>query len=373
MPTQKIRWGILATGRIARQFARGLAVLPDAELKAVGSRDAASAKSFAEAFGVSNVHASYEALVADPEVDIIYVATPHIRHARDSRLALEAGKPVLCEKPFAVDAMEAESVITLARAKGLFCMEAMWMRFMPLISEAKALIQQGAIGRVELMTADFGYAAAYDPHDRLFNPALAGGCLLDRGIYPLALAYQLFGQPDAACGQATMSPSGVDQSVGIVLKYAGGPLAVLSSSLVATTSNEAVITGTTGEIRIHAPFYHPTRLTITVREPARPAPSQSPSAPTPKQKLVATVKQSALGQRLLAMRGGGGKSRTIFRPDDGNGYHHEAAEAMRCLRNGLTESERMPLDDTLGVLRLMDTLRRDWTPSDSGEVESATA
>ncbi|WZO97082.1 Gfo/Idh/MocA family oxidoreductase [Isosphaeraceae bacterium EP7] len=368
MPKQKIRWGILATGRVAQQFARGLSVLPDAELMAVGSRNLSSAKLFADAYGIPKVHGSYEALAADPEVDIIYVATPHIRHARDCRLVLEAGKPVLCEKPFAVSAIEAGSVIALARSKGLFCMEAMWMRFMPLIAEVKALISDGAIGRPELLTADFGYAAAYDPKDRLFDRSLAGGCLLDRGIYPLSLAYQLFGNPSSVSGQATMTAGGVDRSVGIVLKYADGPLAVLTSTLIAMTSNEAVITGATGEIRIHAPFYHPTRLTITVRKPATPTPTELPAALSTKQKLLLAVKESALGQRLLASRGRGGKSRTIFRPDNGNGYHHEAAEAMRCLREGITESDRMPLGDTLGVLKLMDTLRRDWNLSYPGEV-----
>lgn len=368
-PNAPIRWGILATGRIAQQFAQGLKALPDATLQAVGSRDEASAKRFAAIVGARTAHASYEALVADPEVDILYVATPHSRHAADCTLALGAGKPVLCEKPFAINATQADQVIALARSRKLFCMEAMWMRFIPLVLQVRDLVRSGEIGEPRLLTADFGYAVAPDPRDRLFDPARAGGCLLDRGVYPLALAQLLFGVPDSVSGHATKAATGVDDTIAITLGYKDGPVALLGSSLTATTRNEAVIVGTDGSITVHAPFYHPSRVTITHRSPAAPwVEPGSIAAPGLKQRLVAAAKGSVVGQRLLAsgllQRG---KSRVLNQPDTANGYHHEAAETMRCLRAGLTESPLMPLDASRDLLRITDQLRRDWGVAYPGE------
>ncbi len=193
---RKIAWGILGTGRIAGNFAADLALLPDAELVAVGSRSEATAQSFAGRFGAPHAHGSYEALAADPAVEVIYIATPHPLHAENMKLCLRAGKAVLCEKPFTLNAREAEEVIALAREQKLFLMEAMWTRFLPAVVRARELIEQGAIGEVRLLLADFGFRAAFDPHHRLFDPQLGGGALLDLGVYCVSLASMLFGPPD---------------------------------------------------------------------------------------------------------------------------------------------------------------------------------
>ena len=363
MTDKPIRWGILGTGLIARLFAEGLKSLPDAVLAAVGSRDLGTAQAFAGALGVARAHGSYQALVDDPEVDIVYIATPHTRHRDDCLLALNAGKAVLCEKPFATSAADAQMVFALAAEKKLFCMEAMWMRCMPLLAEAKQLIDSKAIGEVRLLTADFGYAAAFDAQHRLFDPALGGGALLDRGVYPLALAWGLFGAPSRIQSQARFCASGADEQVSLLLDYANGPQAVLSASLTSQLSNEAVITGTHGEIRLHAPFYKPVRLTLTPRTPQTLGTTNAAVRGGAKQQLVGGIKQSAVGQWLIEAINNSAwrrKARSQFKPLSGNGYHYEAAEAMRCLRAGLLESPLMPQRDSVEILAALDDIRRDW-------------
>ncbi|MES2884336.1 MAG: Gfo/Idh/MocA family oxidoreductase [Pseudomonadota bacterium] len=358
-----IRWGILGTGLIARQFTEGLKSLPDATLAAVGSRDARTAQAFADALGFARAHSSYQALVDDPDVDIIYIATPHTRHKDDCLLALKAGKAVLCEKPFATSADDARAVFALAAEKKLFCMEAMWMRCMPLIAEARALIESMAIGEVRLLTADFGYAVVPDLKHRLFDPALGGGALLDRGVYPLALAWGLFGAPSRMQSQARFCASGADEQVSLLLDYQNGPQAVLSASLTSQLSNEAVIHGTHGEIRLHAPFYKPVRLSLTQRQPQTLAATGAPARAGAKQKFVGRIKQSAAGQWLIEAISGSALRRrgyTRFKPLSGNGYHYEAAEAMRCLRAGLLESPLMPQAHSVEILAALDDIRRDW-------------
>ncbi len=317
-----IRWGILGTGRIAGDFARGLASLPDAALVAVGSRSQEAADAFGDRAGVVRRHPSYEALAADPEVDAIYVATPHPLHAENSLLCLRAGKAVLCEKPFTVNAGEAEAVVALARARGLFLMEAMWWRFFPLMGELRRLLAAGAIGEPRMLAADFGFrVAAPNPAGRLFNPALGGGALLDVGVYTVSLAAQIFGAPARIAGLAQLGETGVDEQGAMILGYDGGQLAVLSTAIRTRTPVEATIMGTDGLIRIHPPWYKPAQLTLS-------RPSQPDEA--------------------------------IEMPFEGNGYNYEAAEVMRCLREGRRESALMPLDETLSVMRTLDRIRAQW-------------
>ena len=214
---EKIRWGILSTGNIARQFAHGLAALDDAELVAVGSRSAASADQFGNEFNVANRHASYEALANDPAVDAIYVATPHTLHAANTLLCLRAGKAVLCEKPFAINAAETAAMIAEARTRGLFLMEAMWTRFLPHMVRIRALIHAGAIGDVRMLNSTFGFRTEFDPKGRLFDPALGGGALLDVGIYPVSFASMVFGTPTFITSHATIGATGVDEQVAMIL------------------------------------------------------------------------------------------------------------------------------------------------------------
>lgn len=318
--TAPIRWGILGAGAIADKFAAGLQSLPDADLAAIGSRTAASADAFADRFGAPRRHASYAALAADPEVDIIYIATPHPMHHSAARLCLEAGKPVLIEKPFTVNAGQAKEIIALARERDLFLMEAMWTRFLPLMGRFRALVAEGAIGQPRMLSADFGFRMTPDPKHRLFNPDLAGGALLDVGVYVVSLASMLFGQPNRGTGLAEIA-GGVDEQTALVLGYPGGELAQLTCAITVNTPQEVTLMGTAGAIRIHPIWWKPTTLTLT--RPGQP-------------------------------------DEVIEEPYTGNGYNYEAAEAMRCLRAGERESPIMPLDETLSIISTLDQARAQW-------------
>ncbi|MBF2085711.1 Gfo/Idh/MocA family oxidoreductase [Thermoleptolyngbya sp. C42_A2020_037] len=368
-PSRTIRWGILGTGYISRAFAEGLRPLPGAQLVAIASRTLSSAQQFAREFGVAKAYGSYGELVQDAEVDVVYIGTPNSRHRDDCLLCLEAGKPVLCEKPFALNAREAGEVIEFARKQHLFCMEAMWMRFLPLVQRVRQMVQSGAIGEVCTLTAEFGYPAAFDPSSRLFNRELGGGALLDRGVYPLSLAYFLLGEPESVVSQAAIASTGVDEQSSYLLKYAGGQLAMLSANLRTYASNEAVITGTRGQIRIHAPFYKPHQLSVATFAAAGNGSSQASGGNRPsslKQTITSAVQDNSLLQRLYLQFGDPFLKRlrqptkTILEPYAGNGYGYEAAEVMRCLRSGEIESRIMPLDETLAIQKTMDEMRRQW-------------
>ncbi len=348
---RKIRWGILSTGSIARAFARGLAVLPDAELVAVGSRAQATADEFGRTFGVSHRHPSYEALAHDPDVDVIYVATPHVFHKENALLCLEAGKAVLCEKPFTLNAAEAREVIDFARERGLFLMEAMWTRFLPAIVQVRRWLAEGVIGEVRLLQADFGFRADWDPEGRLFNPELGGGALLDVGIYPVSFTSMVLGKPEEIVALAHLGETGVDEQGAFLLGYPEGRLAVLSAALRTQTPTEAVILGTEGQIRLAAPFYRTEQLTLVKPGIADAVRQRSPGW------LIEAGRM--LGLNRLWKRGGRA-GRTFPFPLQGNGYNYEAAEVMRCLRAGQLESEVMPLDETLSIMETLDEIRARW-------------
>lgn len=319
--TNVTRWGILGTGNIAHQFARGLGTLPDAELVAVGSRYAETARARAETFGTKRAHGSYEALAADPDVEVVYIATPHTLHVENTLLCLDAGKAVLCEKPFALNAREAQGMVGAARRKGLFLMEAMWTRFFPLMETLRELVQLGRIGEVRLLQADFGFRGAFDPEGRLYNPALGGGALLDVGVYPVSLASYLLGTPRAVSSRAHLGETGVDEQNAVVLSYKNGALALLASAIRTDTPQEARILGTEGNIRLPAPWWQPTRLIVT---------------------------------------DAAGAEETFSSPLPHNGYPYEAAEVRRCLEAGLLESPVMPLDETLAIMETLDACRAQW-------------
>ena len=317
----KTRWGILGTGRIAGKFAEGLAKLEDADLAAVGSRSAAAAETFGERYDVPRRHASYAALADDPDVDVIYVATPHTYHKENSLLCLQAGKAVLCEKPFTINAREAEEIVTYAREHGLFLMEAMWTRFLPHIDKLRQLLAGGAIGEVRMIKADFIFRTDVDEESRLFDPALGGGALLDVGIYPVSLAAMIFGAPSRIASLADLGATGVDEQAAIVLGYDDGQLAVLTAAIRTAGPHEALILGTEGSIRLHEPWWRPTQMTLARN---------------------------------------GQPDELIDEPAVGNGYNYEAAEVMRCLREGRTESDVISLDESLSIMRTLDAIRAQW-------------
>ncbi len=318
----KIRWGILGPGAIARKFADGLAVLPDAELVAVGSRSQAGADKFGDEYNVPRRHASYAALANDPEVDIIYVATPHAMHKENSLLCLNAGKHVLCEKPFTINRKEAEEIVALARKKKLFLMEAMWTRFIPAVVKARELIAAGAIGEVRMLHSHFGFRADPDESGRLCDPTLGGGSLLDVGVYPIAFAYMVFGgKPERIVSMADLGKEGVDEQAGFLMGFSKGRIAVCSSAVATVTPYDTFILGTTGMIQVHAPFWCSEKISI-LREDQDPV---------------------------------------VYDCDrGGNGFNCEAAAAMQCLREGKLEHPWMPLDESLEIMATMDEIRAQW-------------
>jgi predicted dehydrogenase len=316
-----VRWGILSTGGIARQFARGLAYAPGAQLVAVGSRSQANAEAFGDEFGVPRRYASYEALAADPDLDVIYIGTPHPFHAANSLLCIEAGKAVLCEKPFTLNARQASAVIRAARERGVFLMEALWTRFTPVMHKVRALLAEGAIGRPRMVTADFGFHAPFDPESRLFNRALGGGALLDVGVYPVSLASMVFGAPPRISTMAHLGATGVDEQAAMIFGYEDGALAVLSCAISVMTPMEATITGERGMIRLPANWWMPQECILSLE---------------------------------------GEPEQTFELPFTGNGYNYEALEVMRCLREGLLESPIMPLDETLALMQTLDNIRSQW-------------
>ena len=360
MSSQFIRWGILGTGFIAGEFARGLSWVNKAQLLGISSRKSANAATFARIFQVPKVYDSYQELVRDPDIDVVYIATPNHTHKDLCILCLEAGKPVLCEKPFALNAKETSEIIDVARRQQVFCMEAMWMRFMPLIGEVKKAIESGKIGDIEMLMVDFGYPEANDVDSRFFQ-RLGGGALLDRGIYGLSLAYYLLGVPSEIATLATLSSSGVDEQSSIVLTYPPGKLAVLSQSLKTYSSNQATIMGTTGKITLHELFIKPEKISVTkFTQLAQVYPS--PLIPLSlKQKLVAAAKQNPTIKRLYLSLSNLARSRKVkIEPLAGNGYNYEAIEVMNCLANDRLESEIMPLDETLKIMEAVDYITSQW-------------
>lgn len=316
-----IRWGILATGNIAGSMAQALHHVDGAELVAVGSRSQASADRFGDRWGVPRRYGSYAALADDPDVDVIYIATPHNLHYENMKLCLGAGKHVLCEKPLTLNAVQAAECVALARRQGLFLMEAVWMRFFPAIARVRQWLEEGVIGEVRLVQADFCFHLAFDAGHRLYDPALGGGALLDLGIYPLNFTTQYFGFPQTVQGAAQIGRTGVDELNALTLVYSDGLIAQLASSMVLEKPREALIVGTGGSIKVHDIFFRPDRLTL---------------------------------QRH------GHAAETLDVPYAGNGYPHEVEEVHACLRAGRTESPMMPLDDTVRMMRLMDDLRAKW-------------
>ncbi len=314
-----VRWGIMATGKIAGGFARNLALLPECEIAAVGARRLESARAFAAEHGAARAYGDYRALVADPDVDVVYVATPHALHREHVELAFEAGKPVLCEKPLTLNARDAAELVVQARERGLFLMEGMWMRCNPLVRRLQQLAAEGVLGEVRQVRADLGFVVDKPPTDRLLDPALGGGALLDMGVYPLTFAHLFLGPPTTVAAAAALSPAGVDLDVTLALAYESGATASLSSSMTSWSPRTASIATDLGRVDVPESFHHPITATWT-RD---------------------------------------GHTETITEEVIGTGLANEALEVVRCLRSGETESPLVPLDESVALLGLLDRIRRD--------------
>jgi predicted dehydrogenase len=314
-----VRWGVIGTGGIASTFAGDLPLLADAEIVAVGSRTKGAADAFADRFGIVRRHASYQSLVDDPDVDAVYVATPHPTHRDNALLAINAGKAVLVEKPFTINAAEAAELIDAARAQGTFLMEAMWTRFLPHVVRIRELIAAGRLGEVRSLTADHGQWFPRDPGHRLFAPELGGGALLDLGVYPLSFASMIFGTPTTITAVADMAFTGVDAQTAIVLQYDGGRQSVSFTTLETRSANQASINGTEARIEIDGVFYAPTTFSLIHRD---------------------------------------GDAERFDIAHEGQGLRHQAAEVGRCLRAGLVESPVLTWAETLSIMETMDEVRR---------------
>ncbi|HEY6592736.1 MAG TPA: Gfo/Idh/MocA family oxidoreductase [Asanoa sp.] len=309
------RWGILATGGIAGRFADDLHRTPGAELVAVGSRSVRSARAFADKHGIPRAYGSWDALAADADLDVVYVATPHAGHHAAASTLLRGGRAVLCEKPITLDRASAAELVDTARAAGLFLMEGMWTRCNPAVRRVQALLDDGAIGAVTTLSADFGAAGPFPPEHRMRAKALGGGALLDLGVYPVALAHLLLGVPDEVRAWSRLGPEGTDENTGIIFGYARGALAALTCGIVGETPNRATVTGQTGRIELER-FFAPTRY-ILARD--------------------------------------GHDHLVVDLPDEG--FRHEIEEVQRCLDAGLLESPLVPHAATLEVMGLLDAIR----------------
>jgi len=321
MGESKIRWGIVGPGRIAKAFAADLAAVPDAELTAVVSRSREKAEAFAAEFGAPRAYGDMASFVNDPDVDIVYIATVHPAHKAGMLQCLRAGKAVLCEKPFTVDAAEAIEAVNAARENGVFLMEGMWTRFLPPVAKAREWIAEGRIGEVKALTANFGFDAGWDPEGRLLNKKLGGGALLDAGIYPVSFASMVFGrQPERIESSAYLGETGVDERFSALFEYEGGRTALLMGAVRLRTKNDAYIYGTAGYI--HLPDF--------------------------------------LFGREAHLHPKNGDAVSFVDDRKTRGFDFEAREAMACLRAGRKESGVMPLDETVAIMRTMDRMRAQW-------------
>jgi predicted dehydrogenase len=312
-----VRWGVAGPGAIATSFAQGMTMVGDGAITAVASRSLERADAYADRFGIAARYDAYEALAEDPDVDAVYVATPHAQHEANTLLFAEAGKHVLCEKPFALNARQAQRMVDTARAHGVFCMEAMWSRFLPAYRALVDVLVEGRIGEPLLVEADFGYRTPVVPDDRHFDLAQGGGALLDLGIYPVQLCALVLGLPDRVSAEGVIGTTGVDEQVAAVLHHPGGRLGVVKAALQVSMACTARIAGTDGSIQV-PPFMHcPEWLEV--------------SGPTGPERIDAAY--------------------------EGEGLRFEVDEVHRCLAKGLAESPVMTLDETVAIAGVLDFIR----------------
>ena len=316
-------WGIIGLGRIARKFADDLKLLPNARLHAVASTSAERAQEFASEYEAPHAYGTYEGIINCPDLDIVYIATPHVLHFENAMLCLEYGIPVLCEKPFAMNLNQARRMVAAARKSRVFLMEALWTLFIPSFTKAVEIIEKGEIGRLHTIKADFGFKIPFDPNSRLFNKALGGGVLLDIGIYPALLAIAYFGKPEAEHMHASsvFGPTDVDESTVFTFEYPDKRLALGHATIASSTPIEASLYGTEGSIYLHPRWHQSAKLTISKYE------------------------------------GRTEHKHDIDLPYDGWGYHFEAAHVMDCLEKGLLESPVASLELTLDLVETLDNIR----------------
>jgi predicted dehydrogenase len=315
---KKYNWGILAPGKMSGKFTRGIKLLENANLYAVGSRDITRAEKFAEEYGFNRFFGSYDELAKDPKLDIVYIASPHSFHPEHTILCLNNGKHVICEKAFALNAREAEVMIQAAKKNNLFLMEALWPPFQPFYRKAKEILQSGVLGNIFHIHGYFSFNPPYDPVDRKFNLALGGGSLLDIGIYPVIDALTFLGIPDEVKSSASFSPTGSEESLSIIFRYNDGRMATVYSSFKTNVGIGCEI------------YCEKGNMTVS--------------------------RGRDMSQRVILNINGSEKQEFVFNPP-AMGYHWEAEEVMKCLDKGLTESPQVPLSFSLSLMKTLDRIR----------------
>jgi predicted dehydrogenase len=319
----KTKWAILGCGRIAGKFAADLQLVTDAELFAVASRDHEKAKAFAAQYPAQHVYGSYEALVNNPEIDVIYVATPHSHHHEHTLLCLRDNKAVLCEKAFAINGAQVLEMVTEARNRKVFLMEAMWTKFLPHFNKVQQMIADGKLGKLQSIQVNFGFLPPQPPAQRIFDPALGGGTLLDIGIYNVFLVLSILGKPDHIQAMMTPASTGVDEQLAVQFQYKHGAVAQMLSSFSSNLQTDANIAGNGGRIRLTSRFYEPSATIEYYPE------------------RVDSIQVIAVDKH------------------PGWGYHHQIRHVQECLRQGLTESQVMTHQDSLELMETMDAIRRE--------------
>jgi predicted dehydrogenase len=315
----RLRWGILGTGFIADLQVRDL-VDNGFAVQAVGSRSLETSQAFASRFGIPTAHGSYEDLAADPDVDVVYVATPHVFHHENALLALNAGKHVLVEKAFTINARQAQEIVDLAAGKGLVALEAMWTRFLPHMARLREIVAGGTLGEVRKVVASHNQDLPKDPAHRLNDPALGGGALLDLGVYPVSFSFDVFGAPQRILASAALTATGVDRQTAAIFEYADGQQALVDCALDTAGNNRAAIIGTGGWVEIESVWYNPTPFT----------------------------RYDASGNIV----------ERFDEPVQGRGMQYQAAELERLVREGLTAGTVLPPGESVAIMAALDEVRR---------------
>ena len=326
---RQVKWGIVGTGNISTQFAQGLQLVEHAQIAAVASRNIDSAKAFAQKFDIPQYYGSYEDMAGNTDLEIIYIGTPHPLHYENVMLFLESGFAVICEKPLGVNAAQTEKMIAKAREKNVFFMEGMWTRFFPAFKKAVEWVHSGRIGKPKMINAVFGYDGSSNKEQWRFSHDMAGGALLDVGIYPLAMTFAMFGTDPVQVTTAACIENGVDEYNTFTFEYSDGRIAVLSDGIGIKLNNSVFIGGSSGSVLLGEGWWHPSRAEF--------APSGD----------------SDVGISL---------NRDVFdRPYPSSGFQYEAEAVQQHFLNGLKEAPEMPLDETLKIARMMDKLRKEWS------------
>jgi predicted dehydrogenase len=314
-------WAILGCGKIARKFSNDLKTLPNARLYAASSRSIENAQSFASELGFEKAYGSYEEMVQDPNVDVVYIATPHSHHFEHSMLCLNHKKAVLCEKAFAINSKEVSQMIEASRKNNTFLMEAIWTMFQPSFQKAMEIVRSGELGALKMVHSDFAFNADYNPEKRLYNVELGGGSLLDIGIYPIFMTLMTLGKPSEIKTLASFCPTGAEESIMMSFAYPGGKIASLVSSFACHSSTQTEFSFENGFVRLNRRFYTPTTLTYW---------------------------KSFEEEKILT-----------FEKGVGFGYELEAAHVMECLDAGKIESDLMPLSLSADLMEILDRVRKD--------------